>query len=106
MDAPLSTRPHLAQAKRGFSHLIGLVHRRTGRKTGLLRSSEAQVDEGHAQSAFGIRADLIAGPATDNRVGERFVASLGLPARNARADAEALGKFVLDLVEPKIAAKV
>ncbi len=56
-------------------------------------------------SAFGIRADLIAGPATDNRVGERFVASLGLPARNARADAEALGKFVLGLVEAKLAAK-
>ena len=56
-------------------------------------------------TAFGIRADLIAGPATDNRVGERFVASLGLPARNARADAEALGKFVLGLVEAKFAAK-
>jgi hypothetical protein len=60
----------------------------------------------HLKSAFGIRADLIAGPATDNRVGERFVATLGLPARNARADADALGKFVLDLVAPKIVAKV
>jgi hypothetical protein len=60
----------------------------------------------HLKSAFGIQADLIAGPATDNRVGERFVATLGLPARNARADAEALGKFVLDLVEPKMSAKV
>jgi hypothetical protein len=60
----------------------------------------------HLQSAFGIRADLIAGPATDNRVGERFVATLGLPARNARADADALGKFILDLLEPKIGAKV
>jgi hypothetical protein len=60
----------------------------------------------HLKAAFGIRADLIAGPATDNRVGERFVATLGLPARNARADADALGKFVLGLIEPKIAAKV
>jgi len=56
-------------------------------------------------SAYGIKTDLIAGPATDNRVGERFVATLGLPARNARADADALGKFVLDLLEPKLAAK-
>jgi hypothetical protein len=38
-------------------------------------------------------------------VGERFVATLGLPARNARADAEALGTFVLGLVASKIAAK-
>jgi hypothetical protein len=60
----------------------------------------------HLKEAFGIQTDLIAGPATDNRVGERFVATLGLPARNARADAEALGKFVLGLVEPKIAVKV
>ena len=60
----------------------------------------------HLKAAFGIQADLIAGPATDNRVGERFVATLGLPARNARADADALGKFVLGLIEPKIAAKV
>lgn len=58
------------------------------------------------QSAFGIRPDLIAGPATDNRVGERFVATLGLPARNARADADALGQFVLDLIGPKLPAKV
>jgi len=57
-------------------------------------------------SAFAIKTDLIAGPATDNRVGERFVATLGLPARNARADADALGKFVLGLIEPKIGAKV
>jgi hypothetical protein len=57
------------------------------------------------KSAFGIQADLIAGPATDNRVGERFVATLGLPARNARADAEALGKFVLDLLEPRLLTK-
>ena len=60
----------------------------------------------HLKSEFGIQTDLIAGPATDNRVGERFVATLGLPARNARADADALGKFVLDKVEPRIGAKV
>jgi hypothetical protein len=56
-------------------------------------------------TTYGIQADLIAGPATDNRVGERFVATLGLPARNARADADALGRFVLNLLEPKLAAK-
>ena len=60
----------------------------------------------HLKTAFGIQADLIAGPATDNRVGERFVTTLGLPARNARADADALGKFILGLLEPKISAKV
>jgi hypothetical protein len=59
----------------------------------------------HLQAAFGIRADLVAGPATDNRVGERFVATLGLPARNARSEPEALGAILLDLVAPKIAAK-
>ena len=56
-------------------------------------------------TTYGIQADLIAGPATDNHVGERFVATLGLPARNARADADALGRFVLGLLEPKLAAK-
>ena len=59
----------------------------------------------HLQSAFGIRADLVAGPATDNRVGERFVATLGLPARNARSEPEALGALLLDLVAPKIGSK-
>ena len=59
----------------------------------------------HLKGAFGIQADLVAGPATDNRVGERFVASLGLPARNARADAEALGTFVLELLQPRLTAK-
>jgi hypothetical protein len=56
------------------------------------------------KQTYGIQTDLVAGPATDNRVGERFVATLGLPARNARTDAEALGQYVLGLVGPKIAA--
>ncbi len=58
------------------------------------------------KQTYGIQTDLVAGPATDNRVGERFVATLGLPARNARADAEALGKYVLGLVEPRLSARV
>jgi hypothetical protein len=55
----------------------------------------------HLRERYGIEVALVAGPVTDNRVGERFVATLGLPARNARADATALGKFVLALVEAK-----
>ncbi len=57
--------------------------------------------------SFGIKADLIAGPATDNRVGVRFVEQeLGLPAKNARSDAQGLGDFVLELVESRKAIKV
>ncbi|MBL0313860.1 MAG: hypothetical protein IPP78_14375 [Holophagaceae bacterium] len=56
--------------------------------------------------SFGISVDLIAGPATDNRVGVRFVEQvLGLPARNARNDAQGLGDFILDLVESRKAGR-
>ncbi len=53
----------------------------------------------HMKNAFGIDVDLVAGPATDNAVGQRFVASLGIPARNARVDPKALGDLVLQLVQ-------
>lgn len=51
---------------------------------------------------YGIQTDVVAGPATDNRVGTRFVErEFGIPAINARTRAEALG----DLIVEKIAKK-
>jgi hypothetical protein len=47
------------------------------------------------KDAFGISVDVVAGPATDNRVGVRFVATLGLPAFNARNNPKELGELVL-----------
>ncbi len=49
----------------------------------------------HMKEAFGIDVDVVAGPATDNRVGIRFVQSLGLPAFNARNNPKVLGQLVL-----------
>jgi len=49
----------------------------------------------HLKQAFGLDVDVVAGPATDNRVGIRFVASLGLPAWNARNNPKELGELVL-----------
>lgn len=49
----------------------------------------------HMRDAFGIPVDMVAGPATDNAVGQRFVQGLGIPARNARVDPRALGDLVL-----------
>ncbi len=58
------------------------------------------------QESFDISVDLVAGPATDNRVGVRFVEqTLGLPARNARNDAQGLGDFILDLLEKRKAVQ-
>jgi hypothetical protein len=53
----------------------------------------------HLKDAFGIEVDVVAGPATDNRVGVRFVESLGLPAWNARNHPGELGRLVLDKVQ-------
>ena len=50
----------------------------------------------HLREAYGIEVDIISGPATDNRVGVRFVESLGLPGINARTHAKALGELLLD----------
>ncbi|MBK9655491.1 MAG: hypothetical protein IPO66_08455 [Rhodanobacteraceae bacterium] len=47
---------------------------------------------------YGIDVDIVAGPATDNAVGQRFVERLGIPARNARVDPRALGDLALELV--------
>lgn len=52
------------------------------------------------QKQFGIKVNIIAGPVTDNRVGERFIESLGLPARNARSNPKALGDLTFDICYP------
>ena len=49
----------------------------------------------HMLSAFGLTVDVVTGPATDNRVGERFAASIGLKAFNARTRPRELGELVL-----------
>jgi hypothetical protein len=49
----------------------------------------------HLKQAYGLDVDVVAGPATDNRVGVRFVQSLGLPAFNARNNPQELGELVL-----------
>ncbi len=62
---------------------------------------------GHLREAYGIAVDVVAGPATDNRVGTRFVEGVvGVPARNARTDAKGLGKLVHGLVEAKLSTRV
>lgn len=55
---------------------------------------------------YGIQVDLVTGPATDNRVGVRFVErEVGIPAHNARTDGEKVGDRVLAvLAERKHAA--
>ena len=50
------------------------------------------------KDVYGIQVDVVAGPATDNRVGGRFVATLGLPAHNARSQGRELGELVLSKV--------
>jgi len=54
---------------------------------------------------YGIEVDVVAGPATDNRVGARFAESLGLTARNARTQGKELGELVLDKVRPSLPAR-
>jgi hypothetical protein len=49
----------------------------------------------HLKQAYGIEVDVVAGPATDNRVGVRYVESLGLTACNARNHPHQLGQLVL-----------
>ncbi|MBS1705091.1 MAG: hypothetical protein JST40_04400 [Armatimonadetes bacterium] len=55
---------------------------------------------GFLESEFGIKADIVAGPATDNRVGTRFVElTFGVRAINARSRGEEFGEHVLQLVQ-------
>jgi hypothetical protein len=51
---------------------------------------------------FGIAVDVISGPATDNRVGVRFVESLRLPGHNARTNPKSLGEQILGVVEKRL----
>ena len=57
----------------------------------------------HLKGDYGIAVDLVAGPATDNGVGVRFVEGLGVAAANARRDPAALGATVLALVQARMA---
>ncbi len=58
----------------------------------------------HFRNVFGLEVDLVTGPATDNRVGTRFVETLGLPAANARTNAKLLGDLVLNKLRPHLRA--
>lgn len=58
----------------------------------------------HFRNAFELEVDVVTGPATDNRVGTRFVESLGVPASNARTNAKRLGDLVLEKIRPHLAA--
>ena len=54
---------------------------------------------------YGIEPVAVTGPATDNLVGTRQIeARLGVPAVNARSDAEKLATVVRAAVEKKVAA--
>ena len=50
----------------------------------------------------GVFRDVVTGPATDNRVGARFVESLGLSACNARTNPKQLGDLVLEKIRPHL----
>jgi hypothetical protein len=51
------------------------------------------------KQVYGIEADVISGPATDNRVGVRFVEKhVGRTAINARSHAKQLGEHLLKLL--------
>lgn len=51
---------------------------------------------------YGVAVDVVSGPATDNRVGTRYVEQhLGVPAINARNDPHELGARVLRRVAPE-----
>lgn len=59
----------------------------------------------HLASTYGVATDLVTGPATDNRVGVRFVeGALGLRAINARTHPAALGGHLLDIVARRVRA--
>jgi hypothetical protein len=56
----------------------------------------------HFREKFSLQVDVVTGPATDNRVGTRFVESLGLPAANARTSAAQLCDIVLEKLRPHL----
>jgi len=54
------------------------------------------------KEAYSLDVDVVCGPATDNRVGVRYVEDkLSIPAINARSDADRLGELVRGLVEKR-----
>jgi hypothetical protein len=57
------------------------------------------------KDAFGLSVDVVAGPATDNQVGVRFVHTLGLPAFNAQNSAKQLGELVLAKVRATLGVR-
>ena len=53
----------------------------------------------HLQQAYGITADVVTGPATDNNVGVRFVErEVGMTAINARTHSKAFGEHLLKVL--------
>jgi len=59
----------------------------------------------YLKDTYGIDVDVITGPATDNRVGTRFVENtFGVPAINARTRGEQLGALILEKVKAKLEA--
>jgi len=79
--------------------LADTVLRGYGRASVLCANDPVGVAGGIAylRDRFGISVDVVAGPATDNRVGIRFVErEVGLPAINARTSPKALGAAILD----------
>ena len=53
----------------------------------------------HLEQVYGIKPDVVTGPATDNRVGVRFVErEVGLPAINARTHSRALGEHLMKVL--------
>lgn len=56
----------------------------------------------HFRTDFNLDVDIVTGPATDNCVGARFVASLGLTACNARTNPKEFGELVLNKIRPQI----
>jgi hypothetical protein len=58
------------------------------------------------QRNFGLPVTVVTGPATDNEVGRDYVvAELGLPAHNARRDAEGLLRVVRESMDAWRAAR-
>ncbi len=55
----------------------------------------------YLRKQFDIGVDVVSGPATDNRVGVRFVESQGLPGINARTNPKALGELLLGTIRKR-----
>ncbi|MBV9009079.1 MAG: hypothetical protein JO354_07930 [Verrucomicrobia bacterium] len=57
----------------------------------------------HFHNVLGLNVDIVTGPATDNRVGTRFVESLGVPACNARSFPRQFGDLALAKLRSHVA---